>query len=430
MSSTDTAPALFRGLPRLSPREAVARGRARQAVSAQALETAGRLIEEVRAGGEGALRAIAERLGDLEPGAPLVVQRAGLEAARDALHPEQRALLERVGERVRAFAQAQREALGEVRVPVPGGWAGHRVQPLQRAGCYAPGGRFPLPSSVLMTAITARVAGVEEVWVASPKPTLVTLAAAAIAGADALLAVGGAQAIAALAQGVGPVPACDVIVGPGSAWVTAAKQLVSGQVRIDMLAGPSELVVLADEDADPALIAADLIAQAEHDPEAWPVLVTSSEDLIPRVDAALQEQLAKLPTAEIARVSLESGAAVLCPDLRAGVEVCASLAPEHLELQVADPAATAPRLRNYGALFVGAGAAEVLGDYGAGPNHVLPTGGSARAQSGLSVLTFLRVATYLEIEDPAAARGLAEDARDLARLEGLWGHARAAEARL
>jgi histidinol dehydrogenase len=427
---TPLAAPAFNGLPRLSPSDLRARARGRQAVSPEALATAAGLLEEVRLGGEPALRGIAERFGDLEPGAPLVFARPELEAALAGLPPEQRALLERVAARIRAFATAQRQALAEVRVPVPGGWAGHRVLPLQRAGCYAPGGRFPLPSSVLMTVITARVAGVEEVWVASPRPTAVTLAAAALAGADALLAVGGAQAIAALAEGVGPVPPCDVIVGPGNAWVTAAKQLVSGKVRIDMLAGPSELVVLADGDAAPDLVAADLIAQAEHDPEAWPVLVTTSGDLIPRVDAALAAQLTELATAEIAQVSLASGAAILCPDLVAAIEVCDELAPEHLELQVADPAGLAPRLRSYGALFVGAGAAEVLGDYGAGPNHVLPTGGSARAQSGLSVLTFLRVATYLEIEDEAAARGLAEDARDLALLEGLAGHAQAAELRL
>lgn len=430
MSDALTRPATFAGLPRLSPGDAKARARSRQAVSPAALSTAAGLLEEVRRGGEPALRGIAERFGDLEPGAPLVIERPQLEAALAGLPAAERALLERVGARIRTFAEAQRASLSEVRVPVPGGWAGHRVLPLQRAGCYAPGGRFPLPSSVLMTAITARVAGVEEVWVASPRPTQVTLAAAAVAGADGLLAVGGAQAIAALAEGAGPVPPCDVIVGPGNAWVTAAKQLVSGKVRIDMLAGPSELVVLADGEAEPELIAADLIAQAEHDPEAWPVLVTTSEELIPRVNAALESQLQELTTAEIAEVSLASGAAILCPDLEAAIEVCDELAPEHLELQVEDPKALAPRLRCYGALFVGAGAAEVLGDYGAGPNHVLPTGGSARAQSGLSVLTFLRVATYLEVDDELSARGLADDARDLARLEGLAGHARAAELRL
>jgi phosphoribosyl-ATP pyrophosphohydrolase/phosphoribosyl-AMP cyclohydrolase/histidinol dehydrogenase len=273
------------------------------------------------------------------------------------------------------------------------------------------------------------VAGVPSVWVASPRPTDVTLAAAAVAGADALLRVGGAQAIAALAYGAGPVPRSDTIVGPGNRWVTAAKQLVSGQVAIDMLAGPSELVVLADDGADPEVVAADLLAQAEHDVDALPILVTPSAALAAAVDVALAAQLADLPTAATARAAVAEGFCVLVADLEQGASVCDRIGPEHLELLVRDPQALAPRLRHYGGLFVGAGAAEVLGDYGAGPNHVLPTGGTARYTGGLSVLTFLRVRTWLRVDDPAAARELVEDAVALARLEGLEGHARAAERR-
>ena len=207
-----------------------------------------------------------------------------------------------------------------------------RVAPVDRAGCYAPGGRFPLPSSVLMTAVTARAAGVRDVWVASPRPDDVTLAAAAVAGADALLAVGGAQAIAALAYGAGDVPPCDVVVGPGNRWVTAAKKLVAGHVGIDMLAGPSELVVLADASADPATVAADLLAQAEHDPDALPVLVATDAELVDRVEIELERQLAALPTRDTAEPAIGNGFAVMAGNLDDAIEVCDRLAPEHLQV--------------------------------------------------------------------------------------------------
>jgi histidinol dehydrogenase len=359
-------------------------------VDATTRAQAAAILEDVRGRGEAGLRAQAERLGDVAPGAPLVIPRAALQAAFAALPQGQQALLERVAGRIRAFAAAQRAALGDLSLPIAGGSAGHTVTPCAVAGCYAPGGRYPLPSSVLMTAITARVAGVGTVWVASPRPAPITLAAAWVAGADALLAVGGAQAIAALAYGVGGVPPCDVIVGPGNRWVTAAKSLVSGHCAIDMLAGPSECCVLADGAADAALIAADLLAQAEHDTDALPILVTTDAALVGRVEAELHAQLAALPTRDVAAVAMAKGFAVVCPgDLDAAIAVVDALAPEHLELQLAAADAVVPRLKNYGGLFVGAGTAEVFGDYGAGPNHVLPTSGTARYPGGLSVFTFL-----------------------------------------
>jgi phosphoribosyl-ATP pyrophosphohydrolase/phosphoribosyl-AMP cyclohydrolase/histidinol dehydrogenase len=376
------------------------------------------------------LREYAERFGDVGSGGLLFLERATLERALAGLPAADRARLERVAERIRIFAEAQKRALAAVTVTVPGGAAGHWVAPVQRAGCYAPGGRYPLPSSVLMTAITAQVAGVKEIWVASPKPGPMILAAAAVAGASGVLAAGGAHAIAALAFGAGPVGACDVIAGPGNRYVTAAKQLVAGRVAIDLLAGPSELVVFADETASPAIIAADLLAQAEHDPDAVPVLVTLDPSHVDRVDAELTRQLADLPTAGVARAALANGGVVLVADVEQGIAACDALAPEHLELCLRDATAVAPRLGAYGALFIGAGSAEVLGDYGAGPNHVLPTAGSARSKGGLSVYTFLRVRTWLRIDDSAAARPLVEDAVWFGRVEGLEGHARSAERRL
>jgi phosphoribosyl-ATP pyrophosphohydrolase/phosphoribosyl-AMP cyclohydrolase/histidinol dehydrogenase len=353
-----------------------------------------------------------------------------LEAALGALPASDRARLERAAGRITGFAQAQRRAIVETGVAFPGGAAGHSLAPIQRAGCYAPGGRHPLPSSVLMTAIPARVAGVTSVWVASPRPAPVTLAAASLAGADGVLAVGGAQAIAALAYGSGPVPASDVVVGPGNRYVTAAKYLVSRHVGIDMLAGPSELVVLADQTADPTLVAADLLAQAEHDVDAFPVLVTTDAEVVERVERELRWQIRDLPSAGTARPALMRGGAVVVGTLDEAISACDELAPEHLALMVRAPREVAPRLKHYGALFMGACAGEVLGDYGAGPNHVLPTGGTARVRAGLSVFTFLRLRTWLRCDDSRAARQLLDDAAWFGRLEGLEGHARSAERRI
>ena len=418
------------GLRLVTPAEVPALSR--PAVDAEILVAAAQIVQAVRLGGEAALRSYAERLDGLAPGAPILHDRAALRLAWEALPTDQQALLQRIHDRIEAFAEAQRGCIVDLSMEIAGGRAGHTVAPVERAGCYAPGGRFPLPSSVLMTAVTARVAGVTQVLVASPRPVAVTLAAAYLAGADALLACGGAQAIAALAYGAGDVPACDVIVGPGNRWVTAAKQLVSGHVGIDMLAGPSELVVLATAETpehrvDPETIAADLLAQAEHDPDALPVLVTTDATLPARVNAALVRQLEDLPTADTARPAVAQGFAVVCDSLEAAIDLCNTLAPEHLEVLVPDCERHLRRFKHYGGLFLGHNAAEVLGDYGAGPNHVLPTGGTARATGGLSVFTFLRVRTWLAMDTPDA---LARDAAALARLEGLEGHARSAERRL
>jgi len=415
-------------LPRRSVAELVARRAA--AIPSEAFTVAAPIVEAVRARGEAALREYAERFGDVAAGGSLFLERSMLDRAVSHLPASDRGRLERVAERIRRFAEAQKRALEAVTVALPGGAAGHWIAPLERAGCYAPGGRYPLPSSVLMTAVTARAAGVTEIWVASPKPGPMTLAAAAVAGADGVLAAGGAHAIAALAFGAGPLRPCDVIVGPGNRYVTAAKQLVSGGIAIDMLAGPSELVVFADGTASPAVIAADLLAQAEHDADALPVLVTPDSSLPDEVEAELGRQLSVLPTAAVARQALANGGVVVVASVEEGIAACDAVAPEHLELLLQGADAIAPRLAHFGALFIGGGSAEVLGDYGAGPNHVLPTSGSARSHGGLSVYTFLRIRTWLRVDDSAAARPLVEDAAWFGRVEGLEAHARSAERRL
>jgi phosphoribosyl-ATP pyrophosphohydrolase/phosphoribosyl-AMP cyclohydrolase/histidinol dehydrogenase len=401
----------------------------RDPIDGDTLSSAAGIVRKIRTGGETELRRLAEAFGDLEAGQPLVIERPELVRIRDRTESEIIDLLERTADRIDAFAEAQHRSLVELKTPIPGGIAGHTVTPVHRAGCYAPGGRYPLPSSVLMTAVTARVAGVSEVWVASPKPAPVTLAAAAVAGADAVLAVGGAHAVAALAFGAGPVPACDVVVGPGNRWVTAAKKLISGEVGIDGLAGPSELVIVADDAADATMVASDLLAQAEHDPDALPVLVTTSPELADAVDRAVERQLADLPTRDTAAAALANGFTVVVEDLTEAVKVCDRLAPEHLQVLTRNPDDLASRFAHWGALFIGPASAEVFGDYGAGPNHTLPTGGVARFKGGLSVLDFLRVRTWLRMEPGDEADEMAHDAAALARLEGLEAHARAAEHR-
>jgi phosphoribosyl-ATP pyrophosphohydrolase/phosphoribosyl-AMP cyclohydrolase/histidinol dehydrogenase len=251
-------------------------------------------------------------------------------------------------------------------------------------------------------------------------------AAASIAGADRLLCVGGAQAISALAQGIAGLPECEIIVGPGNKYVTAAKFLASARTRIDMLAGPSELLIVASQEADPRLIAADLLAQAEHDVEAIPLLLSDSPALLDAVDASLDLQLAELPTAPTATKALANGGKILIRDLDQAIEVSNRLAPEHLQLMGSAIEGRARDFRSFGALFMGPQSGEVLGDYAAGPNHVLPTGTSARSRGGLSVLDFLALRTWMRLDSGEASREVARDARDLAELEGLHGHAVAA----
>ncbi|MCK6439198.1 MAG: histidinol dehydrogenase [Planctomycetes bacterium] len=394
----------------------------------QAIADARKIIADVRAEGEAALRRYGERFGDIEKGAPLFIERDQLQQALNTLPAAQRDLLKRTAERIRRFAEAQRSCISPLSFRVEGGQAGHTVEPVEVAACYAPGGRYPLPSSMLMTCVTARVAGVQTIIAASPKPAQLTLAAAAAAGADRLLAVGGAQAIAALAYGLAGAPRCDIIVGPGNKWVTAAKHLVSSVCAIDMLAGPSELVVIADESAHAGVIAADLLGQAEHDVVARPILITTSKKLADAVDVELERQLRDLPTAATAREAIGQGFTLIVASMNEAIDASNRIAPEHVQVITKDANGIAKQLRNYGALFIGPASAEVFGDYGVGPNHVLPTGGTARASGGLSVFTFLRVRTWLEM-DSNALGPIIEDAAALGRLEGLEGHARAAEMR-
>ncbi|PKL07647.1 MAG: histidinol dehydrogenase [Spirochaetae bacterium HGW-Spirochaetae-7] len=389
------------------------------------------IMDAVGSGGEAALGRYARELDGNE--GRLWYGPADFDAALGSLPADQRSALEGAAARVGSFAAAQLAALGPVAVEVPGGRAGQTVVPVERAGCYVPGGRYPLPSTVLMTALVARRAGVADVAVACPRPVPVVLAACAVAGVDMLLAAGGAQAIAAFVHGAGPLAPRDVVVGPGNRWVAAAKRIAQAFVRCDAPAGPSELLVVVDESADPVTVAWDLLAQAEHDPDAVPALAASSEAVVVAVERALASCLAelagyRLESADIARAALANGWAFVSPDRAMLAEAANRFAPEHLELAIVEPRAFSATCRNAGAVFLGCASAEALGDYGAGPNHTLPTSGRARSYGGLSVFDFLRIRTWLELD--GADERLTSDTATLARAEGLEAHARSAEARL
>ncbi len=403
--------------------------RSSAALNGPTVDAARTIVNRVRVEGAAAVRGYAEQFAERGPDEPLVLDKDCMKTALDALPDSERGALQRTATRIRTFAQAQRAAIAPVDIEIPGGRAGHTIEPVESAGCYAPAGTYPLVSSVLMTAITARVAGCKRVVVASPGSSQVMLAAAAIAEADEFLAVGGAHAIASLAHGIDGFDPVDVIVGPGNKWVTAAKHIVSDTVGIDMLAGPSELLIIADDSAHPATVAADLLAQAEHDIDAVPMLLTTSRKLQVAVERELVEQLAGLPTAKTSRVALGNGFSCLVASRAEALRLADLLAAEHVELLVEDPASFASAMTNAGAVFIGAASAEVLGDFGAGPNHTLPTGRSARFRAGLSVNDFIRLRTWVHVADASGAQDMIRDAAALARMEGLPGHERAATRR-
>jgi len=393
-----------------------------------------RIIAAVRRGGDRALIRLTRRFdGVTLRRSALRVDRRDFAAAYRDLPAVVRSDLQLAAGRIRRFHAHQRERSWSFRDRT-GARLGQRIQPLDRVGVYVPGGRAAYPSTVLMTVIPARVAGVGEVVAVSPVgpdgDTPLVLAACHVAGVDRLYRVGGAQAVAALAFGTASVPRVDKIVGPGNVWVATAKRLCFGQVDIDTIAGPSEVLIVADGSADAELVAADMLAQAEHDPMAAAVCVTSERRLAPRVAAALERQLAALPRRAVAARSLARfGAIVVTRSLEEAVAIANRLAPEHLELAVREPRRWADRIRHAGAIFLGQEAPEAFGDYLAGPNHVLPTGGTARFASPLGVYDFVKRTSMIE----AGPRTMAQLGRAivrLARLEGLDAHGRAVERRL
>jgi len=386
------------------------------------------IIADVRARRDDAVAEYTRRFDQREPvDGSYELARARWDARADAVAPAVRAALELAAQRIRAFHAHQVEP--DVDVTLDGVRLELRVTPLARVGLYVPGGTARYPSSVLMTAIPAKVAGVPEIVMVTPGASDEALLAARIAGVDRVFELGGAQAVAALAFGTQTVPRVDKIVGPGNAWVASAKRQVYGEVDIDSIAGPSEVLIIADGDANPAWVAADLLAQAEHDTEARAILVTTSAALAAAVDVELARQLADLPRRAIAGQALaHHGAAVLVETLAAAAAFANRFAPEHLELQCAGARALAATCTTAGAIFVGAYASEAAGDYLAGGNHVLPTGGAARYASPLGVHDFRKRTSLIEY-DAAAAAAHADAIATLAACEGLDAHGRSAQMR-
>ena len=388
------------------------------------------MLREVRAGGDDAVRRYASLLdgADLDS---LQVPESDLDDAWDSTPDDLKRALELAARRITEFHEA---TLPRDWVDLGGG-LGELIRPLERVGLYAPGGTAAYPSTVLMTAIPARVAGVSEVVLATPRrgnePLNATvLAAARIAGVDAVYQVGGVPAIGALAYGTETIRKVDKICGPGNVFVAYAKRMVQGQVDIDGVFGPTETILLADDNTNPVFCAADLIAQAEHDPMASAILVTDSQSLIDTVEAELDSQIAGNPRAETIRHSLErQGCIVVVDDFEEAIAVANRIAPEHLCLMVADPWAWAGQVRNAGGLFLGEFSPEVMGDYIAGPSHVMPTGGTARFSSALSVHHFLRTMPVVGLS-PQRFTDLGAAAVRIAEAEGLPGHAGAVQARL
>lgn len=389
------------------------------------------ILDAVKAEGDAAVLRYVAKFEQREPAA-LFTRDIGGKAALERLPKAARAALELAADRITEFHRKERDVMfgqGGFRFESEGRSLGLRVRPLARVGVYAPGGKARYPSSVLMSAIPAKVAGVAEIVLATPLANDAaddTLRAAAhLAGIEAVVDAGGAQAIAAMAWGTQTIPRVDKIVGPGNAYVACAKRMVYGAVAIDSIAGPSEILVVADASANPAHVAADLLSQAEHDEDAYALLVTNDASLVSKVDAELEKQLSDLPRATIARTSLERHGQVFIVSSRNELAAVANtIAPEHLSLQVDDPDTMLDAIQHAGAAFVGGSTPEAVGDYIAGPSHVLPTGGAVRFGSPLGVHDFVARTSIIRYT-PEALRADASAIVDFARLEGLEAHARA-----
>ncbi len=424
---------------RLDGREADFLARLEEYLEAAQLPPAGveervaEILERVRREGDAALLEYVRQLDGraVEQGQQLQLPVPEPEAALAALEPPLRKSLEIAAARIRAYHERQKTDSWRYRDEY-GNELMQRVLPLRRVGVYVPGGRAAYPSTVLMNVLPARVAGVEEVFMATPvaaAPPPLVLAAAALAGVDRIFAMGGAQAVAAFTYGTESVPRVDKIVGPGNAYVVAAKRAVFGKVGLDMLAGPSEVVILCDGETEPLWVALDLCSQAEHDEQARAILLSPKPDFLERVEEEIRRLLPQLERRGVIRQALErQGLLVQVRDLDQALEVAERIAPEHLGLMVANPWRCLERVRNAGAVFLGSYSSEVLGDYCAGPNHVLPTAGSARFASPLGVLDFQKRSSVLHCSPEGAAR-LGEVAALLAQEERLTAHARAAQCR-
>lgn len=401
------------------------------------ISTVGEIVENVKNEGDKAISNYNVKFGGAAANS-FRVSDYEIEKAYATVSKELLGAIEVAAKNIKRFAKIQSDSLHSVKPTEtsPGVFLGHKIIPVDSCCCYVPGGSHPLFSSALMLVIPAKVAGVPRICATVPPmkgsslPHPATLAALKIAGADEIYSVGGAQAIAAFAYGTESINPVAMIVGPGNKYVTEAKRQVYGRVGIDFVAGPSEVLIIADENSRADIIAADLLAQSEHDLDAIGILVTTSEKLARKVENEIEQQLLELDTAEVASVSWKNNGQIIIVDsLEEAAEIANDLAPEHLEINIADYDSLEPLLRNYGSLFIGEGSAEVFGDYVAGTNHTLPTMGAARYTGGVSVMTFLKVCTFQRIT-AQGIKELAPIADIMARNEGLSAHAKAATLRL
>ncbi len=391
------------------------------------------IIEDVKANGDEALFRYCEKF-DKAKLSSLEVTNEEIEEAFSAVEPEFIRIIEKAAENIREFHTLQKRNSFVVNTDRTGVVIGQKVIPIEKAGLYVPGGTAAYPSTVLMDSIPAKIAGCKEICICTPpsadgKVNPVILAAAKIAGVDRIFKVGGAQAIAALAYGTETVPKVDKIVGPGNAFVAEAKRQVYGMVSIDMIAGPSEILVIADKNSNPEYVAADLLSQAEHDKNASAVLVTESKELAEKVSSELERQIPLLQREEIARTSIDNnGKIIVAPDIETGIKIANEIAPEHLELCLDDPFEYLDSIKNAGSIFMGRYCPEALGDYFAGPNHTLPTSGTARFSSPLSVDDFVKKTQFTYYTKDALSE-VYKDIAYFANKEGLEAHAKSATVR-
>lgn len=400
------------------------------------IQIVGDMIDDVKNRKDEALREYSQRF-DGSKRESFLVSKEEIQEAYAQLSPQEIEDLKKAASHIRAFAKAQRETIKPLEnfSPAPGIFLGHRIIPVKSCCCYVPGGNYPLYSTALMLIIPAKAAGVARVAACSPvmkgtdRINPKTLVAMDIAGADEIYGVGGAQAIAAFSYGTQEIQPVDMIVGPGNQYVTEAKRQCYGQVGIDFVAGPSEVLVIADGSGTPEIVAADLLAQSEHDPNAKGMLITTDEKFGQAVIEAVEKELSWLSTAAIAEQSWQTyGEVVLAESLEEAVQIANAYAPEHLELNLSDPDSIKDRLYNYGSLFIGENTAEVFGDYASGTNHTLPTLRAARYTGGVWVGTFLKTCTHQSMT-PEAMKELAPLVERMAQGEGLMGHAQAAKVR-
>ena len=392
------------------------------------MKTVKYVIEEVRRNGDKAVRKYTAIFDKVELKDFKVSKREIREAYREAGR-ETVETIRKAATNIRRFAKTQLKNFQDFEYTENGVTVGQKIIPLERIGVYVPGGRYPLPSTALMCIIPAKVAGVREIIVCSPKIKPVTIVAVDLSGAGLIFKIGGVQAIAAMAYGTETIPKVDKIVGPGNIYVTTAKKEVFGDCGIDLLAGPSEILIIADNYANPKFVAADLLAQAEHDVNTKIFFVTNSKNLIKKVNDELKIQIKKLETKNIIKEAFKNKKVILVKNLEEAIKIANQIAPEHLALQVKNPKKYLNQLKNYGSLFLNSYSAVAFGDYCSGPNHVLPTDGTSRFTGGLSAKDFIKIQTYQYITKRGAKK-LASIAKELASFEGLDAHKKSVEIRL